>query len=123
MAARVFLGLSALIWVPFGLYALFAPEFLAESAGVGFTTPTGATDLRATYGGLSLVVGGFAATGSVRRGCTRHGLLFLAAACTGLAGARLIGVALDGGVSAWTGQALGLEIATAALGAWLLNRA
>jgi hypothetical protein len=122
MAARIFLGISALIWVPFGVYCLFVPGFLAEAAGVSFATPTGATDMRATYGGLTLVVGGFALMGALRTPCRGNGLLMLAAACTGLGGARLIGLALDGGFSAWTGQALALELTTAAIGWWLQLR-
>ena len=122
MAARIFLGISALIWVPFGVYCLFVPGFLGEAAGVAFATPTGSTDMRATYGGLTLVIGGFALMGALREPCRGNGLLMLSAACTGLGGARLIGLALDGGFSAWTGQALALELGTAAIGWWLQVR-
>ena len=123
MAARIFLGLSALIWLPFGLYCFFQPGFLADAAGVSFTTPTGATDMRATYGGLTAAIGALALAGALRSGWARQALLTLAVACAGLGGARLIGVGLDGELTAWTVQALVLELGTVALGAWLLRRA
>jgi Domain of unknown function (DUF4345) len=123
VAARIFLGLSALIWLPFGVYCFFQPGFFAEAAGVSFTTPTGATDMRATYGGLTTAIGVFALSGALRPALTRQGLVLLASACAGLGGARLLGVALDGGLSSWTVQALVLELGTVALGAWLLRRA
>ena len=123
MAARIFLGLSALIWIPFGVYCFLQQGFLAEAAGVSFATPTGATDMRATYGGLTVAIGAIALAGALRPVATRQGLVLLTAACAGLGGARLLGVALDGGVGAWTVQALVLELATVALGVGLLRRA
>ena len=50
MAARIFLALSALVWLLYGLYCLLVPGSLAEAAGVAATTPTGTTELRAMYG-------------------------------------------------------------------------
>jgi len=123
VAARIFLGLSALIWLPFGVYCFLQPSFLAEAAGVSFVTPTGATDMRATYGGLTIAIGAIALAGALRPPFARQGLVLLAAACAGLGGARLLGVALDGGITAWTVQALVLELGTVALGGWLLRRA
>ena len=123
MAPRIFLTLSAVLWLPFGLYCLFVPSFLASGAGVTFTSPTGATDMRATYGGLTAAIGALALAGALRESFTRQALVLLATACAGLGGARLVGVALDGGLTAWTVQALALELGTVALGAWLLRRA
>lgn len=123
MAARIFLGLSALIWLPFGLYCLFVPGFLAEAAGVGFTTPTGSTDMRATYGGLTVAIGALVLAGALREGFRRQALVLLGSVCAGLGGARLLGVALDGGMSAWTAQGLAFEFGTVALSVWLLRRA
>jgi len=123
VATRIFLGFSALIWLPFGIYCFFQPGYFAEAAGVAFTTPTGATDMRATYGGLTTAIGALTLTGALRPAFSRQALLLLASACAGLGGARLLGVALDGGLSAWTVQALVLELGTVALGAWLLRRA
>ena len=41
MAARIFLGLSALIWLPYGIWCLLDPAQLAGSAGVSFVSATG----------------------------------------------------------------------------------
>ena len=123
MAARIFLGLSALIWIGFGLYGFFQPGFFADAAGVSFTTPTGATDMRATYGGLTTAIGAIALAGVSRPAFTRQALVVLAAVGAGLGGARLLGVALDGDLTTWTVQALVFELATVALGVWLLRRA
>jgi Domain of unknown function (DUF4345) len=123
VATRVFLGLSALLWIGFGLYCLFVPVHLAEAAGVTFTTPTGATDMRATYGGLTVAIGGLALAGALRDGLRRQALVLLASACAGLGGARLLGVALDGALTAWTVQGLVFELGTVALAVWLLRRA
>ena len=123
MAARIFLGISAVLWLPFGLYCLFEPGFLAGAAGVGFTTATGSIDMRATYGGLTSALGAFALIGALRPGWTRQALITLAVACAGLGSARLLGVGLDGELTAWTMQALALELGTVALGSWLLRHA
>ena len=123
MAARIFLGISAVLWLPFGLYCLFEPGFLAGAAGVGFTTATGSIDMRATYGGLTSALGAFALIGALRPGWTRHALITLAVACAGLGSARMLGVGLDGELTAWTMQALALELGTVALGGWLLRHA
>jgi hypothetical protein len=75
MAARIFLGLSALIWLPYGLYCLFQPGALAESAGVAFTSATGATELRATHGGLQAAIGAVALAGALRPALSRSALV------------------------------------------------
>jgi hypothetical protein len=123
VAARVFLGISAVLWLPFGLYCLFQPAFLAADAGVTFTSATGATDMRATYGGLTAAIGALALAGAVRADWARQALLTLAVVCAGLGFARLLGVALDGGVTAWTVQGLVFELSSLAFATWLLRRA
>jgi hypothetical protein len=121
MAARIFLGASALLWIPYGLYCFFRPEALAEAAGVSFGTPTGATEIRATYGGLTFALGALAALGALSPAWTRQALLTLGVACAGFGLARLAGVALDGGTTAYTVQALALEFVTVALVALFLR--
>jgi hypothetical protein len=123
MAARLFLGISALLWLGVGVYYALDPAVLGELAGVTFTTPTGATDMRATYGGLAFAIGALAAAGAARPAWRRPALLLLAVATAGFAGGRLLGVALDGALSAYTIQALVFELVTLALAAWLLRGA
>ena len=122
MAARIFLSLSALIWLPYGLYCFASPGALAEMFGVAASTPTGATDLRATYGGLTTALGVLALLGAVSAEWRRHALVTLGTACAGFGVARLGGVALDGGLTAYTVQALVLEFVTLGFAIWLLRR-
>jgi len=122
VAARIFLGVSALIWLPYGIYCFVQPGFLAEAAGITFTSPTGATDLRATYGGVTAALGALALTGTLSPAWTRQALVTLGIVCAGFGSARLAGAALDGGVGAYTVQALLLEFVTLAFVLWLLRR-
>jgi hypothetical protein len=122
LAARIFLGASALLWIPYGIYCFFRPEALAEAAGVSFGTPTGATEIRATYGGLTVALGALAALGALSPAWTRQALVTLGAACAGFGLARLAGVVIDGGMTAYTVQALVLEFVTVAVAAALLPR-
>ncbi len=122
MAARVFLALSALIWLPYGIFCFFQPGSLEGAAGVGATTPTGTTELRAMYGGLQAAIGALALAGCLRAGARRTALVALTVLTAGLGSSRLLGLALDGDFSAYTGAGLGLEWTSAALGTWLLRR-
>jgi hypothetical protein len=124
MAARIFLGLSALIWLPYGLYCFFSPGFLAGegSAGVVAATATGSTELRAMYGGLQAAIGVFVGLAVFRPGLVQPALLMTAFLTTGLATARLAGALIDGGFSGYTFGGLGFEILSACIAWWLLQR-
>ena len=123
MATRIFLGLSALIWLPYGIYCFFVPGSLGEAAGVAFTNATGATELRAMYGGLQAAIGTVALVGALRSEAARSALQLLVVVGAGLGGARVLGAGLDGGVSGYTVMAIGLELGTVALAVWLLRQA
>ena len=123
MAARIFLALSALVWLPYGIWCFIDPAQLAGSAGVAFQSATGSTELRAMYGGLQAGLGALALAGVMRLGFERPALLALLFVTTGLASARLAGVALDGSPSSYTLAGLGFEVATVAISGWLLAHA
>jgi hypothetical protein len=122
MHARWFLALSALIWFPYGLYCFFAPSALAAGAGVTFTTPTGATELRAMYGGLQAALGLLAFAGMQRPALTRPALITLFTVTAGLGSARLLGAFNDGGWSAYTLMGLTLEIGSVLWAGSILRR-
>ena len=122
MAVRIFLALSALIWLPYGIYCFFDPGQLVDAAGVGFSTATGSTELRAMYGGLQAGLGLLAALAVVRSSLVRPALVALAFLTGGLATARLAGVAMDGGLSSYTGTALAFELTTVAVATALARR-
>ena len=123
MATRIFLVLSALLWLPYGLYCWLYPSALAEAAGVAFQSPTGSTELRAMYGGLQAALGVLALFGALLRSWVRPALVAIAFATAGLGSARLAGTLLDGGLSSYTTMALGFEFASAVIALVLLNRA
>ena len=106
---RIFLIVNVLLWLPYGLYCLVAPGFLAEAAGVAATTPTGATELRAMYGGLQAAIGLLALAAVLRRDLERTALTALAFLALGLFTGRLFGAFNDGGLSGYTIGALVLE--------------
>ncbi|QKE41907.1 MAG: DUF4345 family protein [Ferrovum myxofaciens] len=93
---------SFLLWVNGLLFALFGAGFLILPAQMAMlvtesapASPGGLTDMRATYGGLSLGIGLFlghcARTGAFRSGLLAS-LLMLSSAALG----RLLGIYLDG---------------------------
>ena len=108
-AARIYLGLSILIWLPYGLYLIFEPGYLADAAGVVGMTATGKTELRAMYGGLQASIGVFASFALLHPRHTSKVCLSVAFLAGGLFSARLLGLLLDGGGSAYTYGALSFE--------------
>jgi len=122
MAARIFLGLSALVWLPYGIYCFLVPTSLGAAAGVAFSTPTGSTELRAMYGGLEAALGALCAIALLRPALVRPAVVALGFLAAGLASARAAGVALDGELSSYTAMALALEVPTAAIAFFLLAR-
>ena len=50
MGAQIFLGVSALVWLPYGIFCLLQPSFLEGAAGVAASTATGTVELRAMPG-------------------------------------------------------------------------
>jgi hypothetical protein len=121
MATRIFLALSTLLWLPYGLYCLLRPASLAAAAGVAFQSATGSTELRAMYGGLEAALGVLAALALRRSSLVRPALVAIGFLTAGLAAGRLVGVALDGGFSSYTAMALGLEAASALIASGLLR--
>jgi hypothetical protein len=119
---RLFLGASALIWLPYGVFCFFAPALLAEIAGVASTTTTGTIEIRVMYGGLQMALGVLAGAALFRESLQRPALFTLAFVCGGLFMARLLGAALDAEFSSYTAGALMLEILLSAFAIRLLSR-
>jgi len=106
---RIFLLIAAVLFIPYGIFCFFVPGSLAEGAGVAATSGTGSTEIRAMYGGLQTAIGALALAGFLRGRFARSALLAIGFVCTGLFTARILGLAFDGGFSAYTGGALVLE--------------
>jgi len=120
--ARILLGLSALAWLGYGAFCFVQPGFLSGAAGVGASSTTGTVELRAMYGGLQMAIGVLAAMGLVRTRFEGTALLVIGVLCAGLGSARLIAAISVPNGSAYTVFAIGFELVTAALVAWLLTR-
>lgn len=120
---RIFLGASALVWLPYGVYCFLRPTALGEFAGLTAASATASTEVRAMYGGLQAAIGAFALLALVRESLVKPALLMLAFLCTGLALGRLGGVVSDGGLSAYTISGLVFEIASAGFAMRLLPHA
>jgi hypothetical protein len=122
MASVLFLGVSAVVWLPYGLFCLANPGFLADAAGVTATSTTGTIELRAMYGGLQAGIGALALAAVWREGLRAPALVCLAFLTGGLAIARLSGVVIDAELSSYTAFGLGFEITSAACASYLLRR-
>lgn len=119
---RVFLGLSGLVWVPYGIFCFLQPSFLDGAAGLAANTPTGTTELRAMYGGLQAGIGVMLLVALRDARFVIPGLAAIAYLTGGLAVARFGGLLLDGSVSTYTIGAIVFEIACCTIAFWLLSQ-
>ena len=120
MIARLFLGLQVILFIPYGLYCLVAPESLAGGAGVTATSVTGTIELQAMYGGLQVAVGVMCLVALLRReleAVALHALLFIFA---GLAVVRVSLGLMHGDFSAYTLFAMIFESACLLFLCWYL---
>ena len=119
---KIYLAISVLIWLPYGLYCAFAPEYLESAAGVMATTPTGTTEIRAMYGGLQASIGMMCAAALVRADLARSAVLALAFLTSGLFLVRVAGFLLDGSASEYTNGVLVFEGSYALISIMLFRR-
>jgi uncharacterized membrane protein len=116
----LFLQVVAAIFGVFGLIYLFDPGWLAGAAGVQGNA-SGLTDIRATYGGFQI---GFClylvwVIVSQQR---IAGLVACALVSGSVAIGRIVGLAVDGGASAFNLVGLAVEIPILLLSVWLYRR-
>ena len=123
MGVRIVLGLSVLIWLPYGIYCFFNPGFLATAAGVTATDVTGAIELRSMYGGVQGAIGVVCLLGLFRARLERSALILLIAAGAGLGTARLIASLWAGEFSEYNVGGLAFEWGTVAAAFAMLPRA
>ena len=121
-ATRVYLVLSVLIWLPYGLYCAFMPGYLDGAAGVVGATPTGTTEIRAMYGGLQASIGVFCAFALWRPEHARSVILALAFLMSGLFSVRFLGFLVDSSASDYTNGVLVFEFLYAAASIALFRR-
>ena len=117
--ARIFLDISGLLNVFFGLVYLAFPALMTEPAGLTATSPTGLTDVRAIYGGLQIGWGAFEIWTARRPSRFEGGLVCTVLMCAALAACRWTGVALAGELSWVDRRALGIETGYLLLSLWV----
>lgn len=120
---RIYLAMSALVWIGYGAYLLFVPGALEAIAGVTATNAGGTAELRAMYGGLEVAIGLLCLAGLLRDRFAVPALATLALLCGGLLTGRAIGVLSDpGALDTYNIGALCFEFVLAGSAAWLATR-
>ena len=122
LTIRLFLGFSALLWLPYGVFCFLQPTYLTEAVGLALTSATATTEVRAMYGGLQMAIGALAGMAVVRPTLVPAALTMLAFLAVGLGTARLVGSLLDASYSTYTFGGLIFEFLSAGLAIWLLGR-
>jgi Domain of unknown function (DUF4345) len=119
---RIFFALTALVWLPYGIFCFFQPGYLAQAAGVTATSATGTIELRAMYGGLQAGIGAFALAAALRPAVVGSALIASSFMFAGLALTRLAAAIGTGDLSSYTVFALGLEWVSTLVAVWLLRQ-
>ena len=119
--ARVFLGVSALVWFGYGAYCFMQPSYLGDAAGVTAASSTGIVELRAMYGGLQMAIGALAAAGLLRVSLERPAVIALGFLCVGLGSTRLVAALGAADSSVYTVGAVMFELGCAAIAARILT--
>jgi len=122
LGIRLFLGFSALIWFPYGVYCFFQPSYPMDYASLSILATTGNVEVRAMYGGLQAAIGLFALAALFRSGLVRPALLMFAFLCTGLWTCRLAGGMIEGELSSYTLYGLCFEVPSSLISIFLCSR-
>lgn len=123
MFTTIFLWISAIGWLGYGLYCLFVPSTLTSFAGLVPSTLTAEVELRAMYGGLQSAVGVLAMIGALRPARASGALLTLACLYLGLCSTRIGSALMLGDASPYTVGAASFETLSALICILLLRRA
>jgi hypothetical protein len=94
-SAKIFLGLTGLIFAVYGVYLIINPQFLIEIANFSISENTALTELRAMYGGLQLALGLFMLISCSRESLITPCLLLMVLSFLCLSGTRALGLVID----------------------------
>jgi hypothetical protein len=95
--AKLFLGLNALVWIPYALSCIVYPDLLATLGVFSQENWVERTEVRAMYGGAQLAIGLFALLTLLNMQRHLHSaLLFFLLLFSGLAFVRMAGLLIDG---------------------------
>tara|TARA_B110000858_G_scaffold3502_1_gene4028 strand:+ start:2483 stop:2860 length:378 start_codon:yes stop_codon:yes gene_type:complete len=110
------LGISALVFIAYGLVSLLSPAIPAGLAGLILSNGDAYAEIGAMYGGLQTGVGLFCALALLKPEFYRSGLTLIVIAIGTLALARLVSLLSTADpVTSYTYGALGYEFAAAVL--------
>jgi hypothetical protein len=117
------LRLNAFVFVGYGIAFALAPEFMSLLVtGSVPSTSAGVTDMRSTYGGMSIGLGFLLALASKSKSTHRLGTLGVLAVMIGMATTRGLGLLVDGTGNAAMHGYLAVEVAIAVTAFWALTR-
>jgi hypothetical protein len=109
--------------IAFGIAYLLAPTVLTDAANFGTLAPAAATDVRATYGGFQIGMGGFLLWSAASGDRIRGGLLLTLLTIGFVLGSRIVGLVLDGDMNDFHTSALVFESSLTAATVFVLRRA
>ena len=113
MLSKIVLWLTALVFIVYGTFILFAPQVPAGLIGFVLTNADARIEMIAMYGGLEIGVGLFCLLGALRQEYEKSSLMFILIVIGGLAISRLCAFALSSGsVTSYTYSAIAYESIT-----------
>ncbi len=118
---QAFLALAGLVFLAVGLPGVVDPEALLGRVGIVLPAVDALNEARAMYGGMQLAIAGLFLAGALRPGLWRPLLQLWLLLVGGLVAGRFVSIAVDGPPVGFARVLLGLEIAGAAAGLWVLR--
>jgi hypothetical protein len=119
---RMFMRLSSVAFVVFGLVALLLPSALARTVEIELSSATALADFRAMYGGMSLGIGLLLIQGLRRPSWYLPSLLLLTVTCGTVATARIYSTLVSGVPSEMILAFAAIELLAFGLGLWSYRR-
>jgi len=119
---RLLINITASVFTAYGLGFIFAPtQLLLLVTGAVAENAVALTDIRATYGGMSLAVGALLYVLASEAQTVRLGLVAVIIVMLCMAGGRIVGLVVDGSASLVMYIYLALELLAASAASFLLS--
>lgn len=123
MPGKLILGVSALVFIAYGLVSLISPDVPAGFAGLVMTNGDAFAEIGSMYGGLQTGVGLFCLLALLRPEYYRGGLAILVIGIGMLAFARLVSALVTNeALTAYTWGALVYELVTVLIAAMAIRQ-
>jgi Domain of unknown function (DUF4345) len=119
---RIFLSLTALVFMAFGLWGLIDPESMVSAFGVALGGADGQTMIRASYGGFLIGEGALFAWCAMAEERRRFGLVAVVILALPILLSRVLGMALDGAGSPYHRAYVAIELVGVGVALLLLRK-